>query len=140
MTQDAWKRDRIANGAGNGARGEMAAVGPGGTDRVVFTESGGATVAALLHLLRLMGAELVLVHGADTERFEQAVRTKIEQFPTPTANKQARDAGLARARHLVEQVLTQIRAQAELKRSLTITDPVGPKPRAPDALQARLLN
>lgn len=140
MTQDAGKRDRIASGAGNGARGEMSAVGPGETDRVVFTESGGATVAALLHLLRLMGAELVLVHGADTERFEQAVRTKIEQFPAPTANQQARDAGLARARHLVEQVLTQIRAQAELKRSLAITDPVGPKPLAPDAIQPRLLN
>jgi hypothetical protein len=84
-----------------------------------FTEAGGAAVAALLHLLRLMGAELVLMRpDCDPTRFEQAVRTKIEQFPSPTANEHAREAGLAHARHLVEQVLLQIRAQAELKKNL----------------------
>jgi hypothetical protein len=83
-------------------------------------EAGSAAIAALLHLIRLMGAELVLAQpGCETERFEKAVRTKIEQFTSPTANQGARDAGLAFARHLVEQVLTQIRAQAQVKRSLT---------------------
>jgi hypothetical protein len=83
-------------------------------------EAGSAAIAALLHLIRLMGAELVLAQpGCETERFEQAVRTKIEQFVSPTTNQTARDAGLAFARHLVEQVLTQIRAQAQVKRSLT---------------------
>jgi hypothetical protein len=84
-----------------------------------FTEAGAAAVAALLHLLRLMGAELVLMRpDCDPTRFEQAVRSKIGQFPSPTASGQAREAGLAHARHLVEQVLMQIRAQAELRKSL----------------------
>ena len=81
-----------------------------------------ATVAfaALLHLLRLMAADLVLFRpDADIERFEQAVRSKIEQFVSPTTNQAARDAGLAFARHLVEQVLVQVRAQAEIKKSLS---------------------
>ena len=81
--------------------------------------AGGATVAALLHLLRLTGAELVLMRrDCDPTFFEQAVRAKIAQFASPTANAHAREAGLAHARYLVEQVLLQIRAQAELKRSL----------------------
>jgi hypothetical protein len=85
-----------------------------------FSEAGGAAVAALLHLLRLMGAELVLMRpDCDPAQFEQAVRTKIEQFPSPTANEAARQAGLAHARYLVEQVLVQIRAQAELKKRLS---------------------
>jgi len=85
-----------------------------------------ATVAfaALLHLLRLMAADLVLYRpDADIERFEQAVRTKIEQFVSPTVNQAARDAGLAFARHLVEQVLVQVRAQAEIKKSLSAQRP-----------------
>jgi hypothetical protein len=66
-----------------------------------------------------MGGELVLnVAGAETERFERAVRSKIEQYTSPTTNLAARKAGLAFASHLVEQVLTQLRAQAEVKRSL----------------------
>jgi len=85
-----------------------------------FSEAGGATVAALLHLLRLMGAELVLMRGSNIAQFEQAVRAKIGGFVSPTANPQAREAGLAHARYLVEQVLTQIRAQAELKKSLGV--------------------
>jgi hypothetical protein len=84
-----------------------------------FSEAGGAAVAALLHLMRLMGAELVLMRpDCDPTPFEKAVRTKIAQFTSPTGNEQAREAGLAHARYLVEQVLLQIRAQAELKRSL----------------------
>jgi hypothetical protein len=69
----------------------------------------------------------------DLERFEQAVRTKIEQFTSPTANQTARDAGLAFARHLVEQVLTQIRAQVQIKKSLSVSRQTAPveKPAAP---------
>jgi hypothetical protein len=85
-----------------------------------LTETAMVTIAAILNLFRLAGAELVLLQpGSTTERFEQAVRTKIDQFPGPRTSQSAHDAGLAFARHLVEQVLTQIRAQAEVKRSLT---------------------
>jgi hypothetical protein len=84
----------------------------------IFSEAGGAAVAALLNLLRLLGAELVLVRGSDNNQFDRAVRAKLCEFTSPTANKEAREVGLAQARHLVEQVLAQIRAQAELKKSL----------------------
>ena len=88
-----------------------------------FSEAGGVTVAALLHLLRLTGAELVLMRGTTVAQFEQAVRSKIGEFVSPTANPAAREAGLAQARYLVEQVLTQIKAQAELKKSLAVEPP-----------------
>ena len=113
-------------GRETGPTGEIAKspVAQPGTDaggfETAFTEAGAAAVAALLHLLRLMGAELVLMRpDCDPTRFEQAVRSKIGQFPSPSSNEQAREAGLAHARHLVEQVLMQIRAQAELKKSLS---------------------
>jgi hypothetical protein len=84
-----------------------------------FPEAATETIAALLHLIKLMGGELVLnVGGGETERFERAVRSKIAQYSSPTANPAARKSGLAFATHLVEQVLTQLRAQAEVKRSL----------------------
>jgi hypothetical protein len=67
-----------------------------------------------------MAAELVLVRGNDIVLFEQAVRTKLGDFTSPTTNEEARQAGLAHARYLVEQVLTQVRAQAELKKTLTV--------------------
>jgi hypothetical protein len=88
--------------------------------RVDFTAAGAATVAAILHLVRLMGAELVLARGHDLAQFEHAVRAKLGEFTSPTSDPEARQAGLAHARHLVEQVLTQIRAQAELKKSLVV--------------------
>jgi hypothetical protein len=91
------------------------AVNPGNVD---FTAAGGATVAAILHLVRLLGAELVLVRGLNIAEFEQAVRARLGEFTSPTTSHDARQAGLAQARYLVEQVLTQIRAQAELKKSL----------------------
>jgi fumarylacetoacetate (FAA) hydrolase family protein len=104
--------------------GPGAATAPRGTVEEVaaaLPESATAAFAALLHLLRLMGADLALNRSdVDLERFEQAVRTKIEQFTSPTTNQSARDAGLAFARHLVEQVLTQIRAQVQIKKSLSI--------------------
>jgi hypothetical protein len=84
-----------------------------------FPEAATEAIAALLHLIKLMGGELVLnVAGGETERFERAVRSKIEQYTSPTADPAARKSGLAFASHLVEQVLTQLRAQAEVKRSL----------------------
>lgn len=94
-------------------------------------KSATAAFAALLHLIRLMGADLALNRpDVDLERFEQAVRTKIEQFTSPTANQSARDAGLAFARHLVEQVLTQIRAQVQIKKSLSIKRQTAPVEKA----------
>jgi hypothetical protein len=84
-----------------------------------FPEAATETIAALLHLIKLMGGELVLnVAGGETERFERAVRSKIAQYTSPTAEPGARKSGLVFATHLVEQVLTQLRAQAEVKRSL----------------------
>ena len=101
-------------------------------------EAASAAFAALLHLIRLMAADLVLHRpDADLERFEQAVRTKIEQFVSPTANQSARDAGLAFARHLIEQVLTQLRAQVEIKKSLSLKPQPAPAEKtAPPAGQA----
>jgi hypothetical protein len=84
-----------------------------------FPNAATETIAALLHLIKLMGGELVLnVAGGESERFERAVRSKIEQYASPTTDPAARKSGLAFASHLVEQVLTQLRAQAEVKRSL----------------------
>jgi hypothetical protein len=95
--------------------------------RVDFTAAGGATVAAILHLVRLMGAELVLVRGIDIAQFEKSVRAKLGEFTSPTADQKARKAGLAQARPLVEQVLTQVRAQAELKKSLAVGNEKAPE-------------
>jgi hypothetical protein len=119
------------------ATGPASATSPKGPVEEVaaaLPEPATAAFAALLHLIRLMGADLVLHRPApDLERFEQAVRTKIEQFTSPTANQTARDAGLAFARHLVEQVLTQIRAQVQIKKSLSVSRQTAPveKPAAP---------
>jgi hypothetical protein len=97
----------------------VAARDEAGSPSPAFTEAGGATVAALLHLLRLLSAELVLLRGIDIAQFEQAVRVKIGDFTSPTPSREAREAGLAHARYLVDQILTQVRAQAELKKSLS---------------------
>jgi len=101
-----------------------------------FPEAATETIAALLHLIKLMGGELVLnVAGGETERFERAVRSKITQYSSPTTDLAARKLGLAFANHLVEQVLTQLRAQAEVKRSLATKGKGAQrqKPRADDA-------
>jgi fumarylacetoacetate (FAA) hydrolase family protein len=110
--------------------------------RVDFTAAGGATVAAILHLVRLMGAELVLVRGIDIAQFEQSVRAKLGEFTSPTTDQEARKAGLAQARHLVEQVLTQVRAQAELKKSLAVGNEKAPEVHAAPSTHptAKLLN
>ena len=120
-----------ASPTGNAPRGPVEEVGG------ALPESASAAFAALLHLIRLMAADLVLHRpDADLERFEQAVRTKIEQFVSPTANQSARDAGLAFARHLIEQVLTQLRAQVEIKKSLSLKPQATPAEKAaPPAAQ-----
>jgi hypothetical protein len=116
-TADSPERDDSTNGPA----APTAPRGPVDEVAAALPESATAAFAALLHLIRLMGADLVLNRAdADLDRFEQAVRTKIEQFTSPTANQSARDAGLAFARHLVEQVLTQIRAQVQIKKSLSV--------------------
>jgi len=123
-------RTGAASPTGNVPRGSVEEVGG------ALPEAASAAFAALLHLIRLMAADLVLHRAdADLERFEQAVRSKIEQFTSPTANQSARDAGLAFARHLVEQVLTQIRAQVQIKQSLSLQRQATPaeKPAAPAA-------
>jgi hypothetical protein len=104
------------------AAGPTAAAPKGMAEEVSnsLPEPATAAFAALLHLLRLMAADLVLGRpDVDIDRFEQAVRAKIEQFVSPTANQSAREAGLAFARFLVEQVLVQVRAQVEIKKSLS---------------------
>jgi hypothetical protein len=146
MTRSVNPESREPDEAGGKTPAEPALGGATGERPVFetnFTEAGGAAVAALLHLIRLMGAELVLMRrDCDPTRFEQAVRSKLEHFTSPTANEHARQAGLTHARHLVEQVLTQIRAQAELKRSLA-GGAAQPQPSAAasaPASSSRLLN
>jgi hypothetical protein len=110
------------------------------TSDVTFSEAGGAAVAAILHLLRLVSAELVLHHGLDIGRFEAAARKKIDEFTSPTTNSHARDAGLAFAHQLLEQLLVQIRAQAEVKKRLGASEdaPAGTSASLPP--QSKLLN
>lgn len=99
-------------------------------------ESAAVALAAVLDLFRLTGAELVMTQlGGETDRFEEAVRTKIAQFVGPSASKAAREEGVALARHLVEQVLAQIKAQAEVKRRLRATPSTGSS-----SPEGRLLN
>jgi hypothetical protein len=86
-------------------------------------------MAAVLHLLRLVSAELVLFRGIDVQRFEKAMHEKISEFTSPVANQKAKEDGLAFARSLVDQVLAHIRAQVELKNTLagrTASDSVQP--------------
>ena len=126
MTDHHWnQRRRVETG--------VAAHEEAGSSATAFTAAGGATVAALVHLLRLLSGELVLLRGIDIAQFEQAVRGKINDFTSPTPNREAREAGLVQARHLVEQVLTQVRAQAELKKSLSTAAGAAPGAHTPQA-------
>jgi fumarylacetoacetate (FAA) hydrolase family protein len=88
---------------------------------VALSDEAAAAMAAVLHLLRLVSAELVLFRGLDVPRLEKAMREKIGEFTSPISNQQAREVGLTFARALVDQVLVQVRAQAELKNSLSRT-------------------
>jgi hypothetical protein len=110
------------------------------TNEVTFSGAGGVTVAAILHLLRLLSAELVLTRGLDIDRFEAVARKKLEEFTSPTANRHAHDAGLAFAHQLVEQVLVQIRAQAELKKRLSSDEQHATDIAQPKHASTKLLN
>lgn len=70
------------------------------------------TLSVLANLVRLMGAELVIgSHRDDIDRFERAVRAKIGIDTPIDCPLEIADAGRARARSIVEAVLTQIRIQ-----------------------------
>ena len=72
----------------------------------------------LCSMLRLVSAELVLYRGIDMQRFENAMRAKISEFTSPIVSQDAKDVGLAFARVVVDQILVQVRAQADLKNTL----------------------
>jgi hypothetical protein len=131
-------KQRTEDAAPEDHPGPRSAIADSDVGRITFTAAGGAALAAILHLVRLMAAELVLARGSDIALFEQAVRTKLGDFTSPTTNEEARQAGLAHARHLVEHVLTQIRAQAELKRSLMVGNEK--EPELPAQPASKLLN
>jgi hypothetical protein len=105
---------------------------------LTFSEAGGVTVAAILHLLRLVSAELVLLRGLDITHFETAARKKLDELTSPTANRHARDMGPAFAHDPLAQVLVQIRAQAEVKKRLGPSEPQA-RQAAPSA-HAKFLN
>ncbi|MFG1421602.1 hypothetical protein [Roseixanthobacter liquoris] len=72
------------------------------------------TLAALLNLIRLMGAELVAgKHRDDVDHLERALRAKLN-FVREGVDKDDAEAGLALAHQLLTPVLRQIRAQAHL--------------------------
>jgi hypothetical protein len=114
--------------------------GSAATKEVRFSEAGGVTVAAILHLVRLVSAELVLKRGLDIDRFETAACKKLDEFISPTADRPAHEAGLAFAHHLIEQVLVQIRAQAELKKRLAAGEHPAANIAQPQPAVSKLLN
>ncbi|OYZ89116.1 MAG: hypothetical protein B7X99_20375 [Rhizobiales bacterium 17-65-6] len=72
------------------------------------------TLAALLNLIRLLGAELVAgKHRDDVDHLERALRAKLN-FVRDGVDKDDAEAGLALAHQLLTPVLRQIRAQANL--------------------------
>jgi fumarylacetoacetate (FAA) hydrolase family protein len=85
---------------------------------IPLSDEAAVAMAAVLHLLRLVSAELILFRGLDAPRLENAMREKIGEFTSPVANQEAKEAGLAFARSLVDQILVHVRAQAELKNTL----------------------
>ena len=106
----------------------------------IFNEVGGVAVAAILNIFRLAAAELVLFRSkaSDPAWFEQAVQAKLDQFTSPTRDPHAHEAGLACARHLINQVLVQIRAQADIKKSLTVSEGTSTESRTEDSLSKLL--
>ena len=100
---------------------------------IPLSDEAAAAMAAVLHLLRLVSAELVLYRGLDVQRLENAMREKISEFTSPIASQGAKEMGLAFARVVVDQILVQVRAQAELKNTLACkaTSEVLPPPQSP---------
>lgn len=73
------------------------------------------TLAALLHLIRLMGAELVAgQHRDDVELLVKAIDTKLTSVQLPT-NTVASDVvnGMELARRLIAPILDDLRAKSE---------------------------
>ncbi|RAI45392.1 hypothetical protein [Rhodoplanes roseus] len=69
------------------------------------------TIAALLNLIRLMGAELVVADPRDIPRLEAAVRRKIGRIDLSAFPPEVAQAGLAEARALVDRTLAAVRQQ-----------------------------
>ncbi|MDC7789521.1 hypothetical protein PQJ75_29690 [Rhodoplanes sp. TEM] len=69
------------------------------------------TIAALLDLIRLMGAELVLGGPAELRRFEAAVRRKLGRIDLSAYPPDVAQAGIAEARALVDRTLATLRRQ-----------------------------
>ena len=53
---------------------------------IPLSDETAAAMAAVLHLLRLVSAELVLYRGLDIGRFETAMHEKIIEFTSPSTN------------------------------------------------------
>jgi fumarylacetoacetate (FAA) hydrolase family protein len=100
---------------------------------IPLSDEAAVAMAAILHLLRLVSADLALFRGLDIDRLEKVMREKISEFTNPIANQQAKEAGLTFARGLVDQILVQVRAQAELKNTLSGNAPseTPPPPQSP---------
>ncbi|WP_336488101.1 hypothetical protein [Methylobacterium nigriterrae] len=83
---------------------------------------------SLTNMVRLLSAELVAgTHRDDVRRLEQAIRAKVGRIDTTAFTPEAADKGLAEARMLIEQVLTQVRAQAAAaRRKVAIRSPERP--------------
>ena len=78
-----------------------------------------------------MGGDIVLHRpDADFERFEQAVRSQDRAIHQPDYEPARARRGLAFARHLVEQVLMQLRAEVQIKKSLSINPQTAPAEKA----------
>lgn len=75
-------------------------------------------LAAMTHLVRLMGAELVAGrHRDDLNQLEEAVRNKVGAVTVVGCKPAVVEAGLALARTHVEQALIQIRTQTHAVRA-----------------------
>ena len=71
------------------------------------------TLAALLHLVRLLSAELVAgKHREDVDLVEAAIRAKVNQIAVRGVSAEAVARGLAYAHELLGPVLSKVRAQA----------------------------
>jgi hypothetical protein len=73
------------------------------------------TLLALLHLIRLMGAELVAgQHRDDVEVLVKAVETKLRmaRFPADTSNQDISE-GLEHAQRMLQPIFDELRARSE---------------------------
>jgi len=73
------------------------------------------TIAALLHLVRLMGAELVAgQHRDDVEFLVKAIETKLKSVPLPEGITDTEVAvGMERAQSLLTPIFEELRDKSE---------------------------